>query len=323
MFAESLSLGYIPSDEEIFNILGSRQLPTREMEYRRVVTRLGGVSAGIAAKLALHYGSESIANQIISVSIAQTLGGWLGDNLGYQLLDIGTSIPAQAIYTRLYGEFSRSLVDMGSSAISQAFIEQFDIDSPLPQIVISEAVDALSNHIFSSLSTSIFGKEFSSNYLGVDPNINLSLNNTSIVGEVVNTGFGALQSFASSQLFKYVDNIWNGVDLQNLGSSLGGLLGGFIAPGIGSFLGSVIGGWAWDLLFDKDPNAYYSVHLSTSVPQCNYSFASSSDGGKTDVALQMAQSASETIQLVAGIIGGKPFHISTYNYGFTIVTSML
>jgi hypothetical protein len=38
MFAETLVSGYIPSEEEIFNVMGTRQLPTREMELRQTVT---------------------------------------------------------------------------------------------------------------------------------------------------------------------------------------------------------------------------------------------------------------------------------------------
>jgi hypothetical protein len=45
--------------------------------------------------------------------------------------------------------------------------------------------------------------------------INLSLTKASIIGEVVNTGFGALQSFASTQLFNYVDKVWKGADTKS------------------------------------------------------------------------------------------------------------
>jgi hypothetical protein len=208
MFAETLVSGYIPSEEEIFNVMGTRQLPTREMELRQTVTRLGNVSSTLATKLAMHYGNEDFGSQLIAATATKTLGGWLGDNLAYQLASVGSSIPARALYTRLYGNFTNTLLGFGSSAISQAFSEQFDIEDPLAQIAIDQVTASLTNHIFSGLTEAAFGKSFAVNYLGVDPYINLSLTKASIIGEVVNTGFGALQSFASTQLFNYVDKVW-------------------------------------------------------------------------------------------------------------------
>ncbi|TRV42127.1 MAG: calcium-binding protein [Microcystis flos-aquae Mf_QC_C_20070823_S20D] len=315
MFAETLVAGYIPSEEEIFNVMGTRQLPTREMELRQTVTRLGNVSSTLATKLAMHYGNEDFGSQLIAATATKTLGGWLGDNLAYQLASVGSSIPARALYTRLYGNFTNTLLGFGSSAISQAFSEKFDIEDPLAQIAIDQVTASLTNHIFSGLTEAAFGKSFAVNYLGVDPYINLSLTKASIIGEVVNTGFGALQSFASTQLFNYVDKVWTGADLNNFGASIGGVIGGFIAPGIGNFLGSVIGGWAWDLIFDKDPRAYYSVYYNVAAGKFVSQFSFSADGGKTEVAQQMAQSASDTLQLIAGMIGGTPLSITATEYG--------
>ncbi|MBC1198041.1 calcium-binding protein, partial [Microcystis aeruginosa BLCCF158] len=315
MFAETLVSGYIPSEEEIFNVMGTRQLPTREMELRQTVTRLGNVSSTLATKLAMHYGNEDFGSQLIAATATKTLGGWLGDNLAYQLASVGSSIPARALYTRLYGNFTNTLLGFGSSAISQAFSEKFDIEDPLAQIAIDQVTASLTNHIFSGLTEAAFGKSFAVNYLGVDPYINLSLTKASIIGEVVNTGFGALQSFASTQLFNYVDKVWTGADLNNFGASIGGVIGGFIAPGIGNFLGSVIGGWAWDLIFDKDPRAYYSVYYNVAAGKFVSQFSFSADGGKTEVAQQMAQSASDTLQLIAGMIGGTPLSITATEYG--------
>ena len=315
MFAETLVDGYIPSEEEIFNIIGARQLPTRDMELRQTVTRLGNVSSTLATKLAIHYGDETFGSQLIALTASKTLGGWLGDNLAYQLVNVGSSIPARALYTRLYGNFTNSLLGYGSSAISQAFTEKFDIEDPLAQIAIDQVTASLTNHIFSGLTEAAFGKSFAVNYLGVDPYINLSLTKASIIGEVVNTGFGALQSFASTQLFNYIDKAWTGADLNNFGASIGGVIGGFVAPGIGNLLGSVIGGWTWDLIFDKDPRAFYSVHYNVEAGKFVSQFSFSADGGKTEVAQQMAQSASDTLQLIAGMIGGTPLGITSTEYG--------
>ncbi|NCR42608.1 MAG: calcium-binding protein [Microcystis aeruginosa W13-11] len=315
MFAETLVTGYIPSEEEMFNVMGTRQLPTREMELRQTVTRLGDVSSTLATKLAMYYGSEQLGSQIIASTATKTLGGWLGDNLAYQLASVGSSVPARALYTRLYGNFTNTLLGFGSSAISQAFSERFDIEDPLAQIAIDQVTASLTNHIFSGLTEAAFGKSFAVNYLGVDPYINLSLTKSSIIGEVVNTGFGALQSFASTQLFNYVDKVWKGADLNNFGASIGGVLGGFIAPGIGNFLGSVIGGWAWDLIANKDPRAYYSVYYNPTTGKFVSQFSFEAEGGKTEIAQQMGQSVSDTLQLIAGMIGGTPLTITATEYG--------
>ncbi|MFN4849029.1 MAG: hypothetical protein ACK5H5_03255, partial [Microcystis sp.] len=315
MFAETLVAGYIPSEEEIFNVMGTRQLPTREMELRQTVTRLGNVSSTLATKLAMHYGNEDFGSQLIAATATKTLGGWLGDNLAYQLASVGSSIPARALYTRLYGNFTNTLLGFGSSAISQAFSEKFDIEDPLAQIAIDQVTASLTNHIFSGLTEAAFGKPFAVNYLGVDPNINLSLTKASIIGEVVNTGFGALQSFASTQLFNYVDKVWTGADLNNFGASIGGVIGGFIVPGIGNFLGSVVGGWAWNLIANKDPRAYYSVYYNAATGKFVSQFSFEAEGGKPEVAQQMGQSASDTLQLIAGMIGGTPLTITATEYG--------
>ncbi|MBE9091929.1 hypothetical protein IQ232_20050, partial [Microcystis aeruginosa LEGE 11464] len=315
MFAETLVSGYIPSEEEIFNVMGTRQLPTREMELRQTVTRLGNVSSTLATKLAMHYGNEDFGSQLIAATATKTLGGWLGDNLAYQLASVGSSIPARALYTRLYGNFTNTLLGFGSSAISQAFSEKFDIEDPLAQIAIDQVTASLTNHIFSGLTEAAFGKSFAVNYLGVDPYINLSLTKASIIGEVVNTGFGALQSFASTQLFNYVDKVWTGADLNNFGASIGGVIGGFIVPGIGNFLGSVVGGWAWNLIANKDPRAYYSVYYNAATGKFVSQFSFEAEGGKPEVAQQMAQSASDTLQLIAGMIGGTPLTITATEYG--------
>ncbi|MFM6404396.1 MAG: hypothetical protein ACKPGT_06975, partial [Microcystis sp.] len=127
-------------------------------------------------------------------------------------------------------------------------------------------------------------------YLGVDPNVNISLSLTTLKNQIIDVGYSSLQGFIGSQLFNYLDKVWTGVDLNNFGASIGGVIGGFIAPGIGNFLGSVIGGWAWDLIFDKDPRAYYSVYYNVAAGKFVSQFSFSADGGKTEVAQQMAQS---------------------------------
>jgi len=75
MFAETSVDGYIPSEEEIFNVIGTSQLPTREMELRQTVTRLGNVSSILATKLAIYYGDESFGDQLIVSTATKTLGG--------------------------------------------------------------------------------------------------------------------------------------------------------------------------------------------------------------------------------------------------------
>ena len=314
MYAGTLVTDFIPSEEEIFNVMGTRQLPTREMELRQTVTKLGKVSSTIATKLAMHYGSEQLASQIITTSAAKTLGGWLGDKLAYQLESVGSSIPARALYTRLYGNFTNTLLGFGSSAISQAFSEKFDINDPLAEIAIDLVTQSLTNHIFSELTVSAFGKPFAVDYLGLDPLVNYSLSKSSVIGEVVRDGYPALQSFAVTLLFKYLDEAWEGADLNNFGASIGGAIGSLAGP-IGSFLGSVIGGWTWDLLFGKTPRAYYSVQYDAASVKFINQFSLEADGGKTEVAQRMGQSVADTLQLIAAMIGGTPLSITAATYG--------
>ena len=306
----------IPRQDEILNIIGADHLPIEEIALLKTVSNLGNVSSMLGAKIAIYFADESFANQLIAQTAGKTVGGWLGDAIAYELDGIiGNSLPARALYTRLYRTFTTTAVNMVSSAISQALNEAFDIEDPVAQIGVDAVTSALTRHVFSSLAIEIFEKDFAVQYLEVNPNIDLSLTLDSIAGEVLNTGFGALKGFVSSQLFKLLDEVWEGVNLNNEGAAIGGILGGFIAPGIGNFLGQVIGGWVWDIVADKDPRAYYTVSLDSATNSFINRFSFEKDDGRIEVAGQMSRSAKDTLQLIAGMIGGKPSQIKTYEYG--------
>ena len=88
----------------------------------------------------------------------------------------------------------------------------------------------------------------------------------------------------------------------------------FYGP-IGSLLGSVIGGWIWDLVSNRKPRAYFSVTYNPTAGKFVNQFSLQADGGKTEVARQMGQSVSDTLQLIAGMIGGTPLGITATTYG--------
>ncbi|MFM6516226.1 MAG: hypothetical protein ACKPIC_06235, partial [Microcystis panniformis] len=218
MFGEALAdkaleeglnlIDIIPPDEEIFNVIGTRTLPiTKIDELRGTVTRLGDVTSTLATKLAQQYGSKNLAGQIITQTATKTLGGYMGDTLAYQIKDYG-SLPARVLYTRLYGNFTNTILGFGSSAISKAFNEQFDIEDPLAQIGVNAVISQLTNQAFSALAITSFGKDFSVQYLGVDPNVNISLSLTTLKNQIIDVGYSSLQGFIGSQLFNYLDKVW-------------------------------------------------------------------------------------------------------------------
>ncbi|NEO34001.1 MAG: hypothetical protein F6K36_27020, partial [Symploca sp. SIO3C6] len=317
MYAEALfSLdNVIPDESELLDFLSLYDLNQIEEKttLRQTVTKLGNVGSNIGTKLALFYADDDFATQLVSQTIGKTLGGWLGDAINYEV--VGSSLPAKALYRRLSGNFTTTAINMASSAMSQAFNEAFDIEDPLAQIGVDVITQEFTNHVFSELAVETFGKDFSVDYLGVDPNINLNFTFDSIFGEVISTGFSSIQTFIGSQLFNWLDEAWSDVNLNNEGSAFGGIIGGFIAPGIGNFLGSVIGGWVWDIVADEDPRAFYLVKLDDETNQFVSQFSFEKDGGRINVAQQMSESAKDTLNLIAGMIGGTPQYITPYEYG--------
>lgn len=304
----------IPDDSEILDFLGITELEAlgEEVPLRQTVTKLGEMGADIGTKLALFYADKDFATQLVAQAAGKTIGSWLGDAINYQ--EAGASLPAKALYGRLSGNLVTTVSGLANSAISQSFQEAFDIDDPLAQIGISSVTKSFTDHVFSELAVGVFGKERSVQYLGLNPDINLNFTFDSIAGEIFTNSFGALQNFVGSQLFNYLDEAWEGANLNNYGAVFGGIIGGFIAPGIGNFLGQVIGGWVWDVV-DGTPRAYYVVGLDNTTGVFSNQFSFAEDDGRQEVAAQMGQSAQETLTLIAGMIGGTPTQVTAYEYG--------
>ncbi|MGF1567502.1 MAG: hypothetical protein ACFCVD_05450 [Nodosilinea sp.] len=306
---------FIPDDSEVLKIIDSYGVNEIEQELalRQTVTRLGEIGGTLGTKLALIYGDQDFSSQLITRSASTTIGGWIGDAINFDIL--GTSLPSKALYRRLTNNFSRTTTQLASSSVGTAFNEAFGIEDSLSQIGIDLISGSITEHAFSAAIVEAFGKDFSVDYLGMNPDINLNLAFDSITGEIINSAFPTLKGFIGSKLFDWLDDAWSDVSLNNNGAVLGGFLGGIIAPGIGNFLGQVVGGWLWDIATDEDPAAYNIVSLEPNTSTLSNSLLFEDDGGRVDVAQEMGQSARDTLQLILSMIGGTPTYIAPYRYG--------
>ena len=305
----------LPEEEEFLNFVGINEAPKQDILLFNTVTNLGKTASTIGAKIAIHYGDEGLANQLINQAAAQTLGGFIGDKLVFENFTIkgSPSLEIRDLYTRFYGEYFRTLINLGTDAIDTALFDAFDIDDPLSQLGIGTISSTLVYNTYGSLITNTFGSEFPVQYLGLDPTRNYDLSLAAIKGDFIQNAVGGIQNFLGSQLFSLVDEAWSDANLTNLGSSIGGSIGSLILPGIGTFAGQVIGGFIWDLI--DNPEAFYSVTLDLEQNGFTHEFAYENDGGEVAIAEQMARSAQETLNLLTGMIGGEAIAAAPYLYG--------
>lgn len=305
----------LPEEEEFLNFVGINEAPRQEIALFNTVTNLGKTASTIGAKLAIHYGDERLAKQLINRAAAQTLGGFIGDRIVFETFTIkgNPSLEIRNLYTRFYGEYFRTLVNLGTSAIDTALFDAFDIEDPLSQVAISAVSSTLVYNVYGSLVKGAFGSEFPVQYLGLDPTRNYDLSLAAIKGDFIQNAVGGIQNFVGSQLFSLLDDAWSDVNLTNLGSSIGGSIGSLILPGIGTFAGQVIGGFVWDLI--DNPEAFYLVSLDSEIKGFRHEFAYEDDDGEVAIAEQMARSAQETLNLLTGIIGGEVIAADPYLYG--------
>ena len=308
----------IPEEENFLDFIGFNSLPEQKKQTNlfQTVTNLGEAASTIAAKLAIHYADEDFADQIVIQSAASTLGGFIGDKVIYEAFEVEGGFPSLTVrnlYTRFYAEYFRELTNFGADALNDAIIEAFDIEDPLSQITVSAFGSSIFYNAYGALIDDAFGSSFPVQYLGLDPNRSYEISFAAIKGDIIQNLYGGIQSFAGAQLFSLIDDAWSDANLSNLGSSLGGTIGSLVLPGIGTLVGQVVGGFVWDLV--DNPEAFYSVRLNLETHEFEFNFEFEDDNGETAIAEQMSQTASETLNLLTGMIGGIPISADTHLYG--------
>ncbi|MEM9274804.1 MAG: hypothetical protein AAGA80_17860, partial [Cyanobacteria bacterium P01_F01_bin.143] len=306
----------IPEEEEFLDFIGFNKAPEENIALFNTVTNLGKTGSTIGAKLAIFLEDEALANQLITQAAASTLGGFIGDKIVYDNFTIKEGFPSLKIrdlYTRFYGEYFRTLINLGTSAINDALFEAFELEDPLSQITVSAIGSAFFYNTYGSLVNEVFGSDFPVQYLGLDPRRDYTLSLAAIKGDIIQNLYGGIQNFAGSQLFLLLDEVWSDANLSNLGSSIGGTIGSLVLPGIGTLVGQVVGGFVWDLI--DNPEAFYRVDLNFDNNSFEYRFAFEDDDGEVAIAEQMAQSASDTLNLIVGMIGGTAISTESYLYG--------
>ncbi|EDX82631.1 type I secretion target GGXGXDXXX repeat protein domain protein [Synechococcus sp. PCC 7335] len=323
-YAKSLEAFLIPPSENIANFLDVDEIKLLERgdlerEYYQTITHFGNMGASLGAKLAYYYGNEEIATQIITQASVKTVGSYLGDYVNYQAA--GLPLPAQQAYQRIYNNITQTATTFVTNAIVDVFNETFDIEDPLGHFLTSTIVTGVTNSLLGEIATTVLpsdarlAKQYMQKYLGIHDGAKLGLSTEAVTGEIINVFEGSIASFATSQLFSYLDAAWSDVQLTNLGSTVGGVVGNFLLPGIGGFIGQVAGGLVFDLVENKDPRSYHSVSLDPNTGLFISQFSYEKDGGNRGLSEQMGRGARDNIELASLYVGGKPLIINNFEYG--------
>jgi Ca2+-binding RTX toxin-like protein len=324
---QSLYDAIIPDNDDLFSLLGSEAdidrilaLTTAKDQTQLLyypVSKLGNAAGYIASTLALHFGNSGIAIEIASDAFSKSVAGYIGDAITFDQININLS--AEIVGNRFVGELARNISGFAGNVLAGALNRTFDIDSPLGQFVSV----SLSSTVTNTLIDQALDNFYSESRLNADTakaifglgGTDLSFQYQVISGEFVGNFLNGLGGFASSQVFSFLDEQWESVNLNNIGASLGGVIGGYFAPGIGLFIGQVAGGFIFDLL-DGDPRSFHQVRWDDSSQRFVSEFVFSDDGGKSEISRDLSESALGVIQLATSIIGGEIVSIKAVEYGY-------
>lgn len=213
---------------------------------------------------------------------------------------------------------ARNTAGFAGAALANALNETFDINNPLGQLVTTSLGSAVTNVFLDSAIDNIavsnnISADAVKNILRIG-GADLNFSHQVFSGEVVNNFYNGLGGLVSGEFFKYLDQKWSTFNLTNIGSSLGGIIGNFLAPGIGGFIGQVAGGIVFDIL-DGEPRSFHKVYWDVDKKKFISEFAFSKDNGQVKTSQNLADSALGSVQLAAAIIGGKVQAIQTFEYG--------
>lgn len=290
MFADALAdkaLESIAVDEEISN-------PDVTLPVYQTVSDLGRVGASIGGKIAALTGNENLASQLVTESAGETLGSWIGDAISYELQG-RTPLELKALLYRYSGNFVPNVIAIGSTALSNGFINAFNVRDPFAQIGVNTVTSAVTTYSFNELAIAGLGEDFAVKYLGVpaqlDPNTGelviknggFAANNPPISQSILNIGASQLGSFIGSELYQAMieslDSLSENLNAEwaRYGGQIGGLaatlglagswagpLGYLVGTTIGTLLGNIIGGAIGEIVDPDFPRAAYRVGLSPS-----------------------------------------------------------
>ncbi|TQV78586.1 calcium-binding protein [Denitrobaculum tricleocarpae] len=290
--------------------------------------RLGSL---LGSTLASHFGPDNVALSLLTQAAGDTLGGYIGDAIGYQF-----GVRSDYLPTRFGVALAKQGINYGVGQLSSAISERLGFDqatfggrlgATAANVVIGTAANVV---VANSLLAAGASKEFVGAVSGavLEPTFIIGPGDSIIptgytvnVGATLaNIGAGALGTFAGSELAKLLfDGNPQG---QAIGGSLGGAVGGILAGakllgflGIGAgplgiliasfagaFLGTALGG-----LFGGDsvgPNAISYLRYRDGKWQLGAEGAD--NGGDIEVARAMSRAAGDTLTLLFNSVGGVP-----------------
>lgn len=308
----------------IGSALGSFLSNGNQVEGVLYSSLFGQIGKGIA--LALDANPQDLVNYFnnTNVNIVDNFAG----GLGAQLISGGAGLLSSTLTLDLANQLG--ITGFGAELLST-------VASSTSSAVVTQVLNNLSNSVspFFGFHGETLAKK------GVILNTTkLSVVAENAIGSFLGAKLGALLVQPQNQAAALLSSIGSAVGsavaigaastqiASFLGTKVGSLLFNIAAPGIGSLIGFVLGAVIGNLFGHKKPkipSASASSILQLPYAQYTLGTVSSSNGGSTDVAVQMATTAAQVLNLIIGqIVPGSsiPHFVSnttspTQTYGYS------
>ncbi|WP_148096718.1 FG-GAP-like repeat-containing protein, partial [Aphanothece sacrum] len=340
----------VPGKHTVYNITveglhtyvaGDYRVHNESLSAYRTVTDEGFLGASLGSQIASYYADDKFASQLIAKSLGETVGGWVGDAIDYELYR-PESLSLSALYTRLPASFIGNGISLETSRLAENIIKRFGIEEPLVQQAVSAVVNTTSLYLIQNVVAEVYSPIVAAKLFGAPPKFAidaLGKPTDTIVGAdlsletfgntLQNAGYNIIASYAATELYDGLIR-WNvlsenysvegaaiggtiGATVGGIIGSIGGPIGSAIGAGIGKLIGNILGGIFGD---DDPPQAIGYIYpdyqtglfkvspLDNKLPQDFYNLAK-----------QMSETAQTALNSLILEIGGELIYAKGGGYG--------
>lgn len=180
---------------------------------------------------------------------------------------------------------------------------------------LPENIGSLAGSVVGSVGAQYLAREAAEEFFNVVQVVDGKVVPNSFVGSLELNGVGAIGSFLGSELSTLI--VGNGGIESQIGGAVGSVIGSlvlggatlgigtFLGPFVGSFLGSIFGGLFGDG-YRGEPSAVAQIGYYTNGVNNKYALmkATEDNNGNTQLAVSIASTAVEKINILLGLIGG-------------------
>ncbi|MEI3652133.1 MAG: LamG-like jellyroll fold domain-containing protein [Dolichospermum lemmermannii FEM_B0920] len=126
-------------------------------------------AAGLGSRIAGYLVNDGFASKLIAQSLGEVTGSWVGIIIDRQLNNSNetSSLLFASLYKPFLTTFSKTLITLSNTRISDAIIKYLDIEDPLAQTGIQYLTNAVVSHYFAEFAVYKFGAEFAQQSLGI------------------------------------------------------------------------------------------------------------------------------------------------------------